>query len=180
MKNIYTTNILLLFTSCIFACSSVHWARPQSISFNDQLPPTYVCTSVPQEQFNAVKLAFDDWNKALVTWKRFVVVENGGSGCSYFIEETNENKCQGDGLTIACANAIGGNTTYLRRGRYEKRTKEIVMHEFGHVLGAQHVQGTLMDATYDDHLYACPDVTTVAQVAAYNKLNLAQLSWCYR
>jgi len=171
--------LLLITTLFISACFPIRWTHPTIMSFNDQLLPTYVCANVPSEQFDAVKIAFEEWNVALALWKRFVVVKDVQSGCSYFVNETKINQCSGDSA-IACANEIGGNTIFLNYGKYEKATKNIVMHEIAHTLGAQHVSDTLMNETYDKYTYECPDVTTVAQVAAYNRLNLATLSWCYR
>jgi len=54
----------------------------------------------------------------------------------------------------------------------------IVMHEFGHVLGAGHDGGGLMAPVYNAVASRCIDRDAVAMVANAQHLPLQQLNWC--
>lgn len=75
---------------------------------------------------------------------------------------------------------VGGREISLVKGRYEQDVTGILLHEIGHALGAQHVPGTLMNPRWTPGEFTCPDATTVAQVAAWNKVDLGLLQWCWR
>lgn len=138
----------------------------------------YVCIDVPDTQVSSVEDAVAAWSKALFQWKRLVSVVGKPDviKCDYTVQQTDDVNMDDD-AAMAWASMIGGRTVLLTRGRYEEDTIGIVLHEMGHLLGAQHVAGTLMNATYNKGM-VCPDVTTVAQVAAWNRVNLRLLGWC--
>ena len=57
--------------------------------------------------------------------------------------------------------------------------KDILMHEFGHLLGARHVNTPSLEfPVYDQHQLGCIDKITVAQVATTHELNLSTLNYC--
>jgi Matrixin len=58
--------------------------------------------------------------------------------------------------------------------------KTILMHEWGHALGAQHTTSrSLMHNFYDGDMQAsCIDRATVLQVSAYQHLNMEHLNYC--
>lgn len=161
------------------------WTRPaQNGSF---VPPgkVYVCVDLPEKQQAAAELAVAGWDRALHLWKRIVYVEGGsdaagllGGPCTYWVHEVTEVN-EEDEHILAWASALGGHEISMRKGWYEHDTTGILLHELGHAFGAQHVPGTLMNASWYRHGFTCPDVTTVAQVAAWNRINMAMLCWCY-
>lgn len=174
----------LAFAAALIAACAPEWTRPaQNGSF---VPPgkAYVCVDLPKEQQAAAKLAVDGWDHALRQWKHIVYVEGGsGSGlldgsCTYWVHEVTEVS-EEDKHALAWASMLGGHEISMRKGWYEHDTTGILLHELGHAFGAQHVPGTLMNATWYRHGFICPDATTVAQVAAWNRINLALLCWCY-
>lgn len=141
----------------------------------------YVCLNLPEKQHDAAKSAVLNWDAAIGNWKHLipVAVSHDESWCNIYVHETyfshNSNV-----LALAWASSIGGREIFMKQGRYEIDTQGILQHEIGHALGAQHVDGTLMNPTWDRGAFVCPDVTTVAQIAARHDINLETLSWCVR
>jgi hypothetical protein len=133
-----------------------------------------VCVSVAHTQLPAVTGAIALWTKALGNWKRLQVAFPGDS-CLITIEEVTSH----EGTWLAKTNTLGGDTIWLKRGLYESRTLTIVSHELGHVFGAQHLDRSLMAPQETLVTHACPDGATVAQVAAYQRIPLTWLSYCY-
>lgn len=178
MKPQVIWGLLLLAFTFVVGCGP-EWTRP---ALNGSMsPPTQVtvCLDLPAEQLPAARLAVEGWDRALGQWKRLVAVDNGGSDeCTYWVHEVAEAN-RNDDRALAWASMLGGHEISMKKGRYEHGTTGILLHELGHVLGAQHVPGTLMNATYWQHGFACPDATTVAQVAAWHRINLELLCWCY-
>lgn len=83
-----------------------------------------------------------------------------------------------DGNLGAKVDAIGGTTVYLLQGRATvERAKRLTMHEIGHILGAQHRDGTLMDPSLR-HATPCIDQETIEQVAQYQNLNAKTMNYC--
>ena len=54
----------------------------------------------------------------------------------------------------------------------------VIMHEFGHVLGAGHDQAGLMAPVYNAAAARCIDHDAVAMVATAQRLPLRRLNWC--
>jgi hypothetical protein len=60
-----------------------------------------------------------------------------------------------------------------------RNLKTIIMHEIAHLLGAQHVSARSLENNYAGrYSYDCIDKITVAQVAAYQHLELHSLGYC--
>ena len=143
-------------------------------------PPTkaYVCLDLPTEQLPAARAAVEGWDHALNQWKHLIAVDGKQETCTYWVHEVTE-VLEEDKHALAWASSLGGREISMRKGWYEHDVTGILLHELGHAFGAQHVPGTLMNATYWRHGFICPDATTVAQVAAWNKVSLELLCWCY-
>jgi len=83
-----------------------------------------------------------------------------------------------DGNLGAKVDEIGGHVIYLLKGRATlPRIKLVTEHELGHVLGAEHQEGTLMDPVYK-RVSSCIDHETIKQIAKYNNLNPDTMNWC--
>jgi len=104
-----------------------------------------------------------------------VPIEGLKEPCNYYIHETTHSTSE---QSIAWTSMIGGKEINLVIGKYENITRQLVLHELGHALGAQHVPGTLMNPSYSPVKYRCIDATTVAQVAAWNQVDIGILRWC--
>jgi hypothetical protein len=74
----------------------------------------------------------------------------------------------------------GSGFVYVIADRFAVRDLTAVMlHEFGHVLGAGHdPNGHLMAPVYDRNNGHCIDRGAVAMVASAQRLPLNQLNWC--
>lgn len=162
---------LMLFGAC-----APSWIEPNVI-VNGQITTLYVCVDLPDEQQENAKKAILGWNHALHQWRNLEYVKNASVECSYWIHEVEEENPK-DEHAIAWASSLGGHEISMRKGWYEHDTTGILMHELGHAFGAQHLPGTLMNPYWFKHGFICPDMSTVAQVAAWNKINLSTLSWC--
>lgn len=82
--------------------------------------------------------------------------------------------------TLAWVNGLGGITLYVVKNRvpHEMMTP-VMLHEIGHVLGADHQDGfTLMNPQFDEDKYSCIDYETVKQVSLYNFIPVAYLNYC--
>jgi hypothetical protein len=138
-----------------------------------------VCLNMPTEEAEPAAQAVEVWNHALGGWRGLTPSVGGRSDCDVTVDvvDTKETWC---GHT----SELGGNHVVLN-STCLKDTYAIVMHELGHVFGAQHAPNTLMAPTLSG-MYSwagsgtlCPDKTTIAQVAAYQRISLTTLSWCY-
>ena len=172
--------LFVLLTTLCLACAP-EWAKPPmgnvAVATKGHI---FVCLDIPDEQMPAAKEALVMWNRALSEWKEVVEVDGHREPCSIWVHEISPAQARDAGHETALAYApLGRNgEVSLVKGRYERGTTVILMHEIGHVLGAQHVPGTLMHEHYDRGMTPCPDKTTVAQVAAWAHIPLVLLGWC--
>lgn len=161
----------LLSLLCVTACSQ-DWTKADASGQEVTVIP--VCVQANVKQLPAITEAIGLWTKALGNWKRLEVAYPGDV-CYVTIQEVVSH----DGTWLAKTNRLGGELIELKRGMYESRTLTIVSHELGHVLGAQHLDNSLMAPMETMVTHACPDGATVAQVAAYQRIPLTWLSYCY-
>jgi hypothetical protein len=87
---------------------------------------------------------------------------------------------QGEGANALAVTVGGqGGFVYVISDRIGHRDLTgVVMHEFGHVLGAGHDGSGLMAPVYSQAMGRCIDREAVALVAAVHRLPLARLNWC--
>lgn len=168
---------MIVFITIVAAIACVPTWRNPVHTTGDQPGTIYVCVELPEDQRAAAREAVKQWDTSLRNWKRFNYVDGRHSYCSISVHETINPKTD-EPTALAWTTRIGGTTIYMLQGSYEHDTRGILLHELGHALGAQHVEGTLMNKNWYSHLFECPDVTTVAQIAAWNKVDLDTLSWC--
>jgi len=170
-------SLVLLVAAFLLLGCGVRWRPPaQNGSF---VPPAqeYVCVDLPREQQAAAAEAVEGWDNALKQWKRLTAIEGRQEPCTYWVHEADRPE-DDESRALAWVSMLGGREIFMRRGWYEHDTTAILMHELGHAFGAQHVPGTLMNITYQRRAFACPDATTVAQVAAWNHVSIELLAWC--
>lgn len=83
------------------------------------------------------------------------------------------------GMTIAFVNKIGGNRIYFVRDRMGNEwMKAVSLHEMGHLMGAEHDEGTLMNAYFNLMEYKCIDKRTVEQVGEHEGIPADHLKYC--
>lgn len=171
--------VVLLSLLCM-ACAP-EWTRP--VMGNVTVASkghVFVCLDLPEAQMPAAREAVSTWNQALGEWKEVVALEGKVEPCSIWVHEISPKEAADAGHPSSLAYAPLGRDGEVRlvKSRYEKATTIILMHEMGHVFGAQHVPGTLMNTRYNSGMTSCPDKTTVAQVAAWAHIPLDLLGWC--
>lgn len=160
--------LMTLVMLWVWGCAPIQWTHPETSAA--ARPPIRVCLFTPDPR--GMLPAIDAWDTALGSWRHMTVSQ---SQCDVTVQE---GVCE-DKEALACADNLGGSVVTMVPGRYEGDPDGLLLHEIGHILGAQHLDGTLMQGRYSRH-YACPDRETVAQVAAYQHVSLTLFSWCWR
>jgi len=81
--------------------------------------------------------------------------------------------------TLAWVNMLGGKLMWVVRDRINNEWMiGIVLHEMGHMLGAEHDKVYLMQPSYSWEDYRCVDKWTLGQVARYQGLPISRLNYC--
>lgn len=84
-----------------------------------------------------------------------------------------------EGHTLAFVERIGGRHVWVVRDRILSTWVEPVMlHELGHILGAVHHDGGLMNWEFTTAAYACVDVETARDVSESLNVPLSRLRYC--
>ncbi len=162
------TKFSLLLVVLAAGCTRGWYGAPQPV-----LAKSYrnICFFTPPELKPDLARAVSNWNQAL---NGKIALEAGVDSCDIIVQESENPPCPQEAL--ACANELGGSVVYLRKGSYERQPANVLAHELGHVFGAQHLEGSLMSTTGAG--YSCPDLPTMAQVAGFQRWNLAELRFC--
>lgn len=174
--------LLFLFAALVLSCSSTTAKKakvPGVLSSIDTDDTALVCVDLPENLVPLAMEAVEMWDHSIEKWKRLKPIRGDEWRCSFWIHETTET-LESKPEALAWASRIGGREIFMKVGRYEQDVKGIVLHELGHALGAQHVENTLMNEHWAQGRFVCPDVVTVAQIAAFHNVNLETLSWCKR
>jgi hypothetical protein len=81
--------------------------------------------------------------------------------------------------TLAYCDKVGGHYVYLLMDRLSlSNIRWVMMHEIGHLLGAEHQEDGLMYRYYRGNNYRCVDHHTLEQVSRAQRINLSQLRGC--
>lgn len=81
--------------------------------------------------------------------------------------------------TLAWVNEIGGNRMWVIRDRISnEQMTGIMLHEFGHLLGAEHDTVYLMQPHYKWEDYRCVDYEALKRVAKWQHLPMERLNYC--
>lgn len=176
----FLSTVCLLSIGC---ANNVAWVAP-TVNGTMQIKKTVtICIGsiefAKNADVKALEKAILSWDRVLYNWRR-VIPSDGIIDCNVNVMLLESRRESDPKSGLAWANELGGNTIFILKSTIDEgyNLNHILAHELGHIFGAQHVQNSLMNPEYDS-CYVCPDVTTVAQVAAYNKINLELLSWCY-
>jgi hypothetical protein len=167
-------------------------ARPASTGRTISL---YVDSEFPDAQRKAIVSAMRQWNYALNGYVQFRArvlprdadssdiarLRRSGAWIVALVDSRNPIAQQGEGahaLAVTIGNGHDG-FVYVIGDRIGGRDLTgVIMHEFGHVLGAGHDHAGLMAPVYSAAGARCIDRDAVAMVAQAQHVPLQQLNWC--
>ena len=91
-------------------------------------------------------------------------------------------KSQDGYVTLAFTDAIAGHLMFVVRDQMISNTmmQGVILHEMGHLLGAQHDQSGLMLPNYSEVGFHCVDEDAMKEVAEYWHLDSDHLNFCYQ
>ncbi len=167
--------------------------------------PIYIDKSFSKEDLATINLVVAEWNYALngyMVWKiEPVAIDHNDKiamgrlskqirqthegivmlGLDHDDELVEDTIDEYDG-TLAFVNNLGDRAHYMvvvRDRMGYKNIHKILLHEFGHAMGADHVMTeSLMFPYYGHQQRDCVDKITAAQVATYHELKLAHMNYC--
>jgi len=174
-----------------------------SFQYVDHAPPVangkvislYIDGDFPERQRDAIVSALRQWNYVLNGYVQFrakVLPENtnandiarlrrGGAWIVALVDSRHPIAQQGEGahaLAVTVGNGHDG-FVYVIGDRIGGRDLAgVLMHEFGHVLGAGHDHAGLMAPVYSAAAARCIDHDAVAMVANAQHVPLQKLNWC--
>ena len=173
------------------------------IEYTDHAPPAssgrtialYVDRDFPDGQRQAIVSAMRQWNYALNGYVRFSAhllppdanssdiarYRRNGAWIVAAVDSRHPIAQKGEGLHALAVTVGNGHDgfVYVIEDRLGGRDLAgVIMHEFGHVLGAGHDQVGLMAPVYNAAAARCIDRDAVSMVANAQHLPLRQLNWC--
>jgi Matrixin len=155
----------------------------------------YVDRDFDNHERQRILMAVRQWNYALNGFVRFRAsllpeevspamigqIKRAGGWIVARVDSRHPIAQEGEGLH-ALAVTVGNNHTgfvYVLSDRIGGRDLAgVVMHEFGHVLGAGHDSAGLMAPVYSPGGARCIDHDAMAMVANAQHLPMSQLNWC--
>lgn len=170
-----------------------------------EVPLKVIPVYVDKDFGEADKVAIDDaltqWNYALNGYIRLDVVSYKfdmepsiigqclSGHCWMILKVNSSNPMVGEldaakngkpqTYTLAWANEIGGNRMFLIRDRLPNEwVTGVSLHEMGHLLGADHDDVYLMQATFHWEDARCVDYESLKRVADYQHLPMSNLNYC--
>ena len=155
----------------------------------------YIDSDFPDAQRQAIVSAMRQWNYVLNGYVRFAAhvlpegtksqdiarLRRGGAWIVALVDSRHPIAQQGEGaqaLAVTVGNGHDG-FVYVIRDRIGGRDLAgVIMHEFGHVLGAGHDHAGLMAPVYNAAAARCIDHDAVALVANAQRVPLQRMNWC--
>lgn len=135
----------------------------------------HVDSSFTDDERMRLYLAIIKWNQTLNGQVRFEVEREEPS--VLVIKKVPSSLPGPTPDAIAWADFIGGNEISVKDDIAKELVEPVMLHEIGHILGAEHVEGTLMNpAVYPNYL--CVDETTGRHVAQHLRLDPQSLQTC--
>lgn len=157
--------------------------------------PLYVDSDFPDVQRQAIVSAMRQWNYALNGYVRFSArvlprntdsydiarLRRSGAWIVAAVDSHHPIAQKGEGahaLAVTVGNGHDGFVYVIEDRLGSRDLAGVIMHEFGHVLGAGHDQAGLMGPVYNAAAAQCIDRDAISMVASAQRLPLRQLNWC--
>lgn len=191
----FNMRIMVLILLLLMGCAPL----PRSFHYVSRTP--YMVDPVVEHQvwidknFGGMDHLFIDdairqWNYALNGRVRIMVmgtfdmepeiISKVVSGSGWVIMRVDgSNPLVVDSKTLAWVNSVGGNRMWIIRERLSNpMVLGVVMHEIGHLLGAEHDNIYLMSPYYQWENTRCIDYATIKLVARARKIPVKELNYC--
>lgn len=95
------------------------------------------------------------------------------------VETSRIDNISGSSKTLAWVDSVGGMRMWVVRDRLQNHyVTGVMLHEIGHLLGAEHDNVYLMQPVFNWEEYRCVDYYTLANVAKYQHLKLQEMNYC--
>jgi hypothetical protein len=197
---------LLMILMVIIGCVSCLGHQPPPFHYVQHngyspLALRYIPVYVDKDFGELDKLAIDDavrqWNFAMNGYVKLEVQSQPfdmeidiirkclSGGCWMIMKIDSLNPMVGavdptpETRTLAWANDIGGNRVYVIRDRIQNKWMTgIMLHEMGHLLGAQHDNVYLMRPHFNWEDYRCVDYQALKLVAEAQHIPMEHLNYC--
>lgn len=194
--------LIALMTGCssvMFKTTRVGQYRYITRNSFAQTPVKYIPIWVDDNFGEADRLSIDDavnkWNYSLNNYIKLEVVDyhfkmepdkvkkrletNGWIFMRTIHTDKSIPKTENGYKIIGFCNVIGGNYIYIVRDSIgNKDVMGVMLHEIGHLLGANHVDEDLMYNHYTESGYQCIDYKAIDEVAKYQHLPIDNLNYC--
>ncbi len=196
--------LLILITGVLSVCAcvgpSAHYTAVPGVGHTlMKTVPVYADVRFSGEDKLVIEQTVEEWNYVLngyeklevVDWKFDMeigkLVEAGRNGGLLILKiDSSSDLVPDDEIgykTVAWTNKIGGRKIFMIRDRIygEGRFHDALLHEEGHAMGADHIDGksSLMATVYSRSNAACVDQWTARAVAEYQMIPFSGMNWCY-
>jgi hypothetical protein len=171
-----------------------HYTEHPSPASTGRVLALYVDRDFSPNERDHIVSAFRQWNYALNGFVQFQArllpqdptpdmlaqIRRSGGWVVARVDSRHPIAHQGEGLhALAVTTGNRGGFVYVISDRIGNRDLTgVVMHEFGHVLGAGHDGYGLMAPVYNAAMGRCIDHDAVSLVAQAQRLPVNQLNWC--
>lgn len=202
MKWIFAALIIFFLPAC-FLQDTVNYEYTQNVSMYSRPQKTFyifIDNKFSEPEKKLIYQAINDWNYTLNNSIRLEVASSSFNMEINILQNLNEQniwlllkidskssfipKPSKKGRRIAAwADAIGGHKIYVVYDDIDSSAmfNQVIMHEIGHLLGADHINGpSLMYDLYNDNYYQCIDYRTMKEVSSFQKINIKSLNYCLR
>ncbi len=171
-------------------------SHPTTVAANTRVIPMFVDRDFDDNERDHIVRALRQWNYVLNGFVRFdprmlpdeptrqslLQIRRAGGWVVAKVDSRHPIAQHGEGeraLAVTVTGGRDGGFVYVIGDRIGGRDLTgVVMHEFGHVLGAGHDGSGLMAPVYNAVASRCIDYQAVAMVAQVNRLSMRDLNWC--